>query len=127
MSGTQLSADCSQTFGSDLQISATGDILLASGVTYTRQRILRRLLTNAGDYIWQLAYGAGLRQQVGNNTNLLQIQNIIRSQIFQEASVAQQPAPIVTATSDATGDVTVTIIYFDAATGLQQAPLSFVV
>ena len=126
MSG-QLSADCSHQFGGDLSVSAAGDLLLASGDTYTRQRILRRLLTNPGDYIWHPTYGAGLRQLVGQDTNIMQIQQIVRSQIFAEASVAQSPAPVVYATQDATGNVTVSISYHDAATGTQQAPLSFTV
>ena len=124
---SQLSADCSHTFGSDLSISASGDVLLANGDTYTRQRILRRLLTNHGQYLWQLAYGAGLRQQVGQTSNLLAIQQVIRSQIFAESSVAQSPAPTVTVTEDATGNLTATIQYYDAATGTQVAPLSFVI
>lgn len=116
--------DLSHTFGGDLQASASGDLLLASGTTVTQQRVLRRLLTNAGDYIWQLAYGAGLRQQVGQNPNLLSIQNIVRSQIFAEADVLQNPAPVITATQDATGNVSVDIAYTDAATNTAQL-LSF--
>ena len=47
-------ADISHTFGADLSLSATGDLLCVTGDTLTQQRVLRRLLTNAGDYIWQL-------------------------------------------------------------------------
>ena len=112
-------------FGADLQVSASGDILLANGNTAVQQRVLRRLLTNQGQYIWQLAYGAGLRQRVGQDTNLTVIQNIVRSQIFAEADVAQVPAPVISATRDATGNVSVTITYTDATTGTEQAPLTF--
>jgi hypothetical protein len=116
--------DLSLTFGGDLQVGANGDLLLATGPTVVQQRIIRRLLTNQGDYIWQLAYGAGLRQQVGENPNLLSIQNIVRSQIFAEADVLQNPAPVITATQDATGNVSVAIAYTDAATNAAQL-LSF--
>jgi hypothetical protein len=112
--------DLSHNFGGDLQVSASGDLLLASGTTVVQQRVIRRLLTNQGDYIWQLAYGAGLREQVGQDTNLITIQNIVRSQIFAEADVAQVPAPVITATRDVTGNVSVTIAYVDASSGTIQ-------
>jgi hypothetical protein len=112
--------DAAHIFGNDLQLSATGDLLLVSGDTAVQQRILRRLLTNQGDYLWNLPYGAGLRQQVGQNPNLLSIQNAIRSQLFAEADVATTPAPVITATQDLTGNVSVTINYTDAATNTVQ-------
>lgn len=111
-------ADIFHQFGGDLQISASGDLLLAGGPEVTLQRVLRRLLTNPGDYLWQLEYGAGLRQMVGQNPSLTGIQNIIRSQIFQEETVAPAPEPVITATQDAAGNVTAFIQYMDAVTGL---------
>jgi phage baseplate assembly protein W len=110
-------ADISHTFGADLSLSATGDLLCVTGDTLTQQRVLRRLLTNAGDYIWQLAYGAGLGQMVGQPANATAIENIIRSQIFGESSVAQVPAPVITTAVNPDGTVTTTIQYADAATG----------
>ena len=53
-------ADCSHLFGSDFALSATGDLLLATGDEASKQRILRRLLTVTRDYLWQPDYGAGL-------------------------------------------------------------------
>jgi phage baseplate assembly protein W len=117
-------ADLAHNFGSDLQLSATGGLLLASGPALVQQRILRRLLTNPGDYIWQPTYGAGLRQMVGQNANLLAIQNVIRSQIFAETDVLQTPAPVITATQDPAGNVIVSIAYTDATTNTTQL-LSF--
>ncbi|MEE3500197.1 hypothetical protein [Acidiphilium acidophilum] len=53
-------ADAGLVFGGDLAIDAGGDLALAAGSALTEQRVLRRLLTNPGDYIWQLSFGAGL-------------------------------------------------------------------
>lgn len=111
-------------FGNDLQLSATGDLLLVSGVAETRQRILRRLLTNLGDYIWELDYGAGLPAKVGRKANAAQITGIVRSQIFQEQSVAQTPAPKVTVSVNPNGTVTCNITYTDAPT---QQPVALTV
>ena len=35
-------------------ISSSGDISVVSGPLLGQQRVLRRLLTNPGDYIWQM-------------------------------------------------------------------------
>jgi phage baseplate assembly protein W len=110
-------ADISHTFGADLSLSATGDLLCVTGDTLTQQRVLRRLITNAGDYIWQLSYGAGLGQMVGQPANATAIENIMRGQIFQESAVAQVPAPVVTTTVNMDGTVSAEIQYADAATG----------
>lgn len=116
--------DISHNFGNDLTASAAGDLLVVSGDTLTQQRILRRLLTNPGDYIWNLNYGAGLGQMVGKPANASAIQNIVYSQIFEEPAVARVPAPTVTTDVNPDGTVTVTIDYFDAVTG-QGSTLTF--
>ena len=62
----------------------------ATGPLLGQQRVLRRLLTSPGDYIWQLDYGAGLARFIGQPVNPLQIKAVIRSQIFKEAAVARR-------------------------------------
>lgn len=86
--------------------------------------MLRRLLTNPGDYIWHPNYGAGLAQFVGQPVSPLQIQAVIRAQIFQESAVAQSPEPVIAVSNDQTGDVFVEIQYVDACNGQTQV-LSF--
>jgi phage baseplate assembly protein W len=111
-------------WGADLAIGPTGDVATASGTLLGTQRVLRRLLTNPGDYIWRLAYGAGLAQFVGQPANALQISAVIRSQIFQEAAVARSPEPVIAASADTTGAVYAGIRYVDGDTGQTQV-LSF--
>lgn len=108
--------DAFHTFGSDLQLSATGDLLTAAIPTETTQRVLRRLMTNAGGYIWQLAYGAGLPARVGRKANAKAIASLVRSQIFQEGGVAQQPPPVVSVSETTGGMVFCAIQYTDAVT-----------
>lgn len=117
-------ADLWHQFGSDLALGATGDVALATGALAGQQRVLRRLLTNPGDYIWQLDYGAGLGQFVGSPASAAQIRAVVRSQIFKEAAVARSPEPLIDVTTDATGTVYVHIRYADAASGATQI-LSF--
>ena len=117
-------ADIAHVWGQDLQIGPTGDLALVSDDSETQQRILHRLLTNLGDYIWQLSYGAGLPAMVGQVANGPAIGALIREQMALEASVAAAPEPIITATAAGDGTVTVTIQYADAASGASQV-LSF--
>jgi phage baseplate assembly protein W len=117
-------ADIWHQFGSDLMVSATGDLMAVSGPTEGQQRVLRRLLTNAGDYIWQLDYGAGLAQFVGSPAGVAQIRAVVRSQIFKESAVARTPEPVIDVQSDAVGTVYVHVRYADANTGNTQI-LSF--
>jgi len=119
--------DISHQWGSDLSISSVGDIASVSGPLLGQQRILRRLLTNPGDYIWQLDYGAGLARFIGQPINPLQIRAIVRSQIFKEAVVARQPEPVINvqlAPSGGTGAVYVYIRYVDTDSDQTQV-LSF--
>jgi phage baseplate assembly protein W len=120
-------ADAFHQWGSDLAVNATGDISTASASLLGQQRVLRRLLTNPGDYIWQLDYGAGLARFIGEPANPLRIKAVIRSQIFKEAAVARQPEPLVdvqVGPGGASGTVYVYIRYIDAESGQTQV-LSF--
>ncbi|MBV9784773.1 MAG: hypothetical protein JO264_13270 [Acidisphaera sp.] len=112
--------DFSQLWGADLVLGPTGDVALASGSVLGQQRVLRRLLTNPGDYIWHLDYGAGLARFVGQPANALQIQAVVRSQIFRENAVARTPEPVIAVSVDPTGAVFVDIRYVDAESGQTQ-------
>jgi len=116
--------DLFHSFGSDLVPSPSGDLSTASGPVLGQQRVLKRLLTNPGDYIWQPDYGAGLAQFVGQPAAVSRIRAVIRSQIFKEAAVARTPEPVVEVSFDHAGTVYVHIRYADATTGQTQL-LSF--
>ena len=117
-------ADLWHQFGADLAGGPTGDLALVSNPTLTQQRVLRRLLTNPLDYIWNVSYGAGLGQFVGQPAADQQIQGVILGQIFNEAAVARSPDPVIAVSSDPTGIVAVELRYADADTGTTQL-LSF--
>ena len=120
-------ADISHQWGTDLTIGATGDLVTAMDAVLGQQRVLRRLLTNPGDYLWQPNYGAGLARFIGQPGNALQIGAVIRSQIFKEAAVARTPEPVIDVSfgsAGAPGTVYVHIRYVDADSGQTQI-LSF--
>jgi phage baseplate assembly protein W len=119
--------DVFHVWGTDLAIGASGDLALASGMVLGQQRVLRRLLTNPGDYIWQPDYGAGLARFVGSPANKTQIMAVIRSQIFKESTVARTPEPIIVvqvSPAGSIGTVYVQIQYADSSSGQTQI-LSF--
>jgi phage baseplate assembly protein W len=88
-------ADLSQFWGSDLDLSATGGLALVTAADRSKQRVLRRLLTNPGDYIFHPTYGAGLRQFIGQNVDLAKAKAVVRGQMKREASVSQVQEPTV--------------------------------
>jgi phage baseplate assembly protein W len=84
-------------------------------------------MTNPGDYIWQVDYGAGLAQFIGQPGNAAQIQAVIRSQIFKEATVSRTPEPEIDVQfnpASGAGTVYVQIRYVDAPSGKTEV-LSF--
>lgn len=113
-------ADLWHQLGSDLTPAPSGDLATVNGPQLGQQRVLRRLLTNPGDYIWQLTYGAGLARFIGQTIDVAAIQGVIRSQIFLEATVARSPDPQIDVASGPNGEVFVIVIYTDAPSGQTQ-------
>lgn len=109
-------ADAAHFWSGDLAWSPSGDLLLATASEAGRQRVLRRLLTNEGDYLWHLAYGAGLPMKVGSVLDAPAIEAVVRRQMLHEPAVLQDPPPEVEALPIANG-VAVSIRYRDANTG----------
>ena len=113
-------SDLSHTFGGDLAVASNGDLAAASGSALGQQRVLRRLLTNAGDYIWQLTYGAGLPAMIGMPVDAAVIAGLVRSQIFLESAVAQTPTPVIDVQAEGS-IVSLQITYSDATDTTTQA------
>lgn len=116
-------ADASLEWGGDFTIAANGDLLLTDGADMTRQRIIRRLFTGVGRYIWELNYGAGLLQRIGRVAVAANIQAIVRANIALEATVASVPVPTTTVVEDSSnpGVFVISITYTDAITGASVA------
>ena len=112
--------DISHIYGADIAAGPTGDLAVADGTVLGQQRVLRRLLTNPGDYIWNLDYGAGLAQFVGQPARAAQIRALIRRQIFRESVVARTPEPAIDVSFDGHGTLFVDIRYADATSGQTQ-------
>ena len=110
--------DIDLEWGGDLGVSSIGDLLVSSESVSLQQRLCRRLLTNPGDYIWNLDYGGGLPKFIGSPASAANIEAVIRAQIQLESSILQSPSPqITTILSDvANGYFTTTIKYTDPST-----------
>lgn len=113
-------------FGNDVLTSVNGDLQVVDGLTKGQQRILRRLLTNPGDYIYHPTYGAGLPRFVGqalSTSKFQEIKGLITSQIYLEACVMKIPVPAITLSANQ-NTLFCSIAYTDAGTQLPQV-LSF--
>lgn len=115
--------DLSHYYGSDIAVSPTGDLAPIDGTVRGQQRILRRLLTNPGDYLWHPTYGAGLPQYIGQPLDAPKLQALIVGQMRMEDCVAQSPEPVITIGQIPAG-IAVDIQYRDASSNTTQL-LSF--
>ena len=115
--------DIYQFWGGDISAASSGDLMTVDGSARGQQRILRRLLTNPGDYSFHPEYGAGLAQWIGGTVDIPKITALIRGQIQLEDAVAKFPAPIITIQAIADG-ISCNIKYTDAPTNTAQT-LSF--
>lgn len=115
-------SDISWSLGGYLDVDATGDILMSSGSQLTTERVLRRLLTNPGSYIWHLDYGAGVARFIGQPTKPNQLNGLALAQMVLEPTVLQNPPPATSVVQGApgSGTSTLTVTYGDALTGLTQ-------
>lgn len=112
--------DLTHYIGSDLSIGPTGDLAFSSSTALGQQRVVRRIITNPGDYIWHLDYGGGVGLMIGEPANANAIRGVIRSQISKEAAVAPDPPAAIDVDATPTGVVTASIRYADADTGETQ-------
>ena len=110
--------DIYHEWGCDLVVGSSGDLALATGSGVISQRVCRRLLTNAGDYLWNLQYGGGLAQFVGAPADPAAIEAVVRAQLALETAVPTTPSPQVSAsvTDPANGYVVANITYADPST-----------
>jgi phage baseplate assembly protein W len=109
--------EISQDFGNDLKLNSVGDITQSENDDLSKQSIIRRLLTNPGEYIWHPTYGAGIGRFVGENLssdNFDVIKNTIISQMLMEETVAQSPLPIITLQAQNGTVLICDITYYDA-------------
>ena len=90
-------------WGADLTVGASGDISVASVQAEVQQRLVRRLLTNPGDYVWHTEYGAGLGSYVGERYSPGFIEGAVLNQLQLEGLVAATPAPLVETSLSPTG------------------------
>lgn len=118
--------DIFHNFGSDIEVSSSGDLALSAGTDVTNQRVYRRLLTNPGDYLWNLNYGGGLAQFIGMPVSTADIEAVVSTQLALEAAISATPAAQVSVAlaNAADGCVVANIVYADPSSA---SPISLTV
>lgn len=107
-------ADAWHFMGGDLAWSSNGDIQTVDSVQESQQRILRRLPTNPGDYIWHPEYGGGILKWIGRPIEETEMKTDIVTQMYLEDSVVQNPQPQVDFVTTVGGAVTSGIRYVES-------------
>lgn len=110
--------DLYHQYGTDLIAGANGDLLTVTGDTEVQQRLLRRLFTPYGGYLWNLTFGANVPGRVGDTLSPSDFGKVladVKSAVAQESGVAKNPAPVVDLSLVDNGLVG-TITYLDAQT-----------
>lgn len=120
---TQSLADIQHVWGADALTGPTGDLGIATDVTRSQQRVLRRLLTNPldangpPDYALHPDYGSGLPRYVGQAVDPAKLRALIRGQMLMEDSVSRNPQPQITVTIPDPTTISIYIRYTVAGTG----------
>lgn len=111
----------SHTIGGDIDLTSGGAVALVSEADETRQKILRRLCTNPGAYLWGLDYGAGLPALVGMTETTETISSVVQAQMALESGIDQMQPVTVTVTPLTGGKYTCSIQYTDSQTQTVQS------
>ena len=101
-------------WGTDLLVGPGGDIAVVPARAEVQYRIIRRLLTNPGDYIWHSGYGAGLGGYVVQPFSPQLVESTILYHLEQEPFILLTPAPKISASDGldvSFSSVSVTIQY----------------
>lgn len=114
----------------DIDISPSGGIATADGDVYSRQRVIRRLVTNMRvvqddgsildpDYVYDTTYGTRLGRAVGaapTQSDLDLIEQSVRTALAAEDTVLQSSPPVINFTIVSDG-IRVAISYTAAQSG----------
>ena len=105
-------------WGGDLTLSPAGDLAAVPVEIEAQQRIIRRLLTNPGSYIWHLDYGAGLGRQIGKPYVARSVENTVIDHLRRESLVSARSPPSVqiSGVSDQSSGALSMVIHFDIVT-----------
>jgi hypothetical protein len=117
-------ADCYLDWQGDFVASASGDLLLATGVDEANQSLIRRFLTPTGGYFWHRGYGAGLPQKIGGLYTPETIKAVIQSQVALDSHVDQSQTVEIDVSAQPGGLYSILVKYTVAASG-EPAVLSF--
>lgn len=118
--------DIEHVYGSDFTLTDSNDLAVVMDVDASNERIIRRLLTSIGDYFWEETYGCGVSSYIGKAMSSQikkELTGIILTQIFKEATVAKNPAPVIDFT-EGSGDLQCDIKYY-SVTDQQLVNLNF--
>lgn len=127
-----MTSDLAHWWGGDLSLDASGDMATVERYDKDNQQIVRRICTSGktagsliGEYAFHPEYGGSAPWYIGRAVDPLALEGLIRSQMYEEASVAHNPEPSITAVMNPNGSFIATIQYADKESGAFLPPLTF--
>jgi hypothetical protein len=94
-------------------VGPSGDLLTAPQAAEVNNRVIRRLLTNPGEYIWHSEYGGAVGRYVGEPFSPGIIEGTILSQLQLEYLVASNPSPEVRMTKSSPNTFSTTSVVIE--------------
>jgi hypothetical protein len=88
--------DLALDWGQDFSISAQCDLQTATDLPLLKQRVIRRILTNKKDLIFEPLFGVGIPQYVSDGISpsiFNEIKQRVIEEIYKEETIARDPAP----------------------------------
>lgn len=123
-------ADADHWWGGDLFLTPSGDINTVTNLNRDNQRIFRRVCTNGslsgghvGEYFFHSDYGGSAPWYVGQAIDEIELEGVLRYQMYQEACVSHSPEPTITPNINPNGEFTAQISYTNNNTGKKVPPL----
>lgn len=98
--------DVHHIIGDDILLDKSNDLAFVFDTDETNQRIMRRLFTNKGTYIWNAKWGASIPWRVGDTLSAevyREIVNEIRAAVLEDGNVAKDPLPEITIEQSSNG------------------------
>jgi len=88
--------DIHHIIGSDILLDKSNDLSFVFDTNETNQRIMRRLFTNKGTYIWNAKWGGSIPWKIGEMLSLevyREIVNEVTAAVLEDDDVAKDPPP----------------------------------
>lgn len=124
--GRDIWYDVTKGIDADYEVTAAGDWAIVEGRAALRQSIIRRIITNPGEWATKPDYGVGARLFVkGKNTRAARqaLEERIRGQLAQEARVESVDDVVIDTLPGSDAGIRITVVVLPKGRSQRNEPL----